>query len=73
MSVSERVSTSEQIMGLISDIVKPTQAEYSYGTLYVRCTTDQSQDILQRLENHYGQSRIVMNKVNVEYSYQFLF
>ena len=33
MSVSERVSTSEQIMGLISDIVKPTQAEYSYGTL----------------------------------------
>ena len=73
MSVSEKVSTGEQIIGLISDIVKPTQAEYSYGTLYVRCTVEQSQDIIQRLEKHYGQSRIVMNKVNVEYSYQFLF
>jgi hypothetical protein len=73
MSVSEQVNTSEKIIELIRDIVKPTQAEYSYGTLYVRCTTDQSQDILQRLEQHYGASRIVMNKVNVEYSYQFLF
>ena len=73
MSVSEKVSIREEIIGLIGDIVKPNQAEYSYGTLYVRCTPEQSQDIVQRLEQHYGQSRIVMNKVNVEYSYQFLF
>jgi hypothetical protein len=73
MSVSEEIITSEQIIGLISDIIKPGQAEYSYGVLYVRCTADQSQDILQRLDKHYGQSRILMNKVNIEYSYQFLF